>query len=363
MRHLLSLRKPLTGLGILALAGFAQAQDSVTLYGVADLYADGIWGGGGRTTRLTSGGLSGSRLGFRGRENLGGGLDADFVLETGLNMDDGTYGQNAIFGRQSYVGFGYQPIGRVMLGRQYSSLYRISDQYSVFSNLSNGPSSAVVGGFGGYEPVRGSADSATGNGGPARINNSVRYESPIWAGFRFGMQGGFGEVTNDAGGNRVYDAYARYAQGPVDVSAAMVDDRGGSVTPDAHRQSWIAGAAYSYGDLRIRGAYLFVDDKSPANQDGSGWWVGADYRLGVSLVKIQFVVNNPRYISNARTEGLGVGYEYSLSKRTTLYTGVTYFRNQEGAGLGRASFSIPSGVTNTTDNDLTQWIGGMRFTF
>ena len=363
MRQFFSLRNSLTGLGLCAAAGLAQAQDTLTIYGVADLFAEGLWGGGGRVSRLQSGGLSGSRLGFRGRENLGGGLDADFVLETGLNMDEGTYGQNAIFGRQAYVGWGYEPFGRVMLGRQYSSLYRLSDEFSVFSNLSNGPSSAVVGGFGGYEPVRGSSDSATGNGGPARLNNAVRYESPIWAGFRFGVEGGFGEVVNDTGGNRVADAYVRYAQGPVAISAAMLDDKGGSVTPDAHRRSYIVGGAYSFGSLRLKGAYLDVDDRSPANQDGSGWWLGADYRLGVSLVKIQYVVNKPRYIDNARTEGLGIGYEYSLSKRTTLYTGLTYFRNQEGAGLGRASFSIPTGITNTTDNDLTQWIGGMRFTF
>jgi len=363
MLHLLNLRKPIAGLGLFALAGFAQAQDSLTVYGVADMFAEGLWGGGGRVNRLRSGGLSGSRLGFRGREDLGAGLNADFVLEMGINLDDGSFGQNAAFGRQSYVGFGYDPVGRVMLGRQYSSLYRLSDEFSTFSNLSNGPSSAVVGGFGNYEPVRGSANSATGNGGPARLNNSVRYESPVWAGFRFGVQGGFGEVVNDTGGSRVLDTYARFAQGPVAISAALVDDRGGVDTPDANRRTWIVGATYSFGSLRLRGAYLDVNDRSPANQDGSGWWVGADYRLGTSLVKIQYVVNRPRYIDNARTEGLGVGYEYSLSKRTTLYTGLTYFRNQEAAGLGRASFSIPAGITNTTDNDLTQWIGGMRFTF
>ncbi|MGR4869510.1 porin [Variovorax sp. LARHSF232] len=363
MLHLLPLRTPLAGLGLCVLAGAVHAQDTLTVYGIADMYSEGIWGGGGRVSRLQSGGLSGSRLGFRGRENLGGGLNADFVLETGLNMDEGTYGQNALFGRQSYVGFGYEPAGRILLGRQYSSLYNLSSDFSIFSNLSNGPSSAVVGGFGGYEPVRGSADSSTGNGGPARINNAVKYESPVWGGFRFGVLGGFGEVTNDAGGNRVVDAYARYAQGPVDIAAGYVDDRGGSVTPLAHRRSWIVGAAYSFGSLRLRGAYLAVDDRSVANQDGSGWWLGADYRLGVSLVKIQYVVNRPRYIDNARTEGLGIGYEYSLSKRTTLYTGVSYFRNQDGAGLGRASFSIPSGITSGTDNDLTQWVGGMRFSF
>ncbi|MES1264372.1 MAG: porin, partial [Variovorax sp.] len=90
---------------------------------------------------------------------------------------------------------------------------------------------------------------------------------------------------------------------------------------------------------------------------------GADYRLGVNLVKIQYVENRPKYLDNAKTQGLGVQYEYSFSKRTLLYTAVTYFKNQENAGLGRASFSIPAGITSTTENDLTQWVGGMRFSF
>jgi len=351
-------------LGLSALAGAAQAQgSSVTVYGVADAYLTGIWGGAGSITQLQSGGLSGSRLGFRGREDLGGGLYANFVLETGLNMDDGTYGQGAVFGRQSFVGVGSTSLGAVTLGRQYTGFWHVTDEFSEFSNSGNGPSSAVIGGFGGYEPVRGSLDSGTGNGGPARLNNAVKYESPVWAGFRFGMQGGFGEVVDDASGNRVLDAYARYAQGPVDIAAAYVDDRGGSVLPDAARRSYIVAAAYSFGNLKVRGAYLEVDDRSSFNQDGSGWWVGADYRLGTSLVKIQYVVNAPSYVSDAHTQGIGLGYEYSLSRRTTLYTSVSYFKNDVNAGLGRASFTIPSGLTTTADNDLTQWVGGMRFTF
>jgi len=346
-----------------ALGGAANAQGNVSVYGVADAYVTGIRSGAGSITQLQSGGLSASRLGFRGREDMGGGLYASFVLETGLNMDDGSYSNNAFFGRQSFVGIGSDALGAVTLGRQYTGFWHVSDEFSEFSNSSNGPSSAVVGGFGGYEPVRGSADSGTGNGGPARLNNAVKYESPVWGGFRFGMQGGFGEVVDDASGSRVLDAYARYAQGPVDIAAAYVDDRGGSVTPAASRRSWIVAAAYSFGNLKLRGAYLEVDDRSTLNFDGSGWWVGADYRLGTSLVKIQYVVNSPSYIGNAQTQGIGIGYEYSLSKRTTLYTNISYFRNEANTGLGRASFSIPNGLTSTTENDLTQFVGGMRFTF
>ena len=52
-----------------------------------------------------------------------------------------------------------------------------------------------------------------------------------------------------------------------------------------------------------------------------------------------------------------------MSRRTTLYTGLSYFKNQDGAGLGRASFAVPGGITTGGDNDLTQWYGGMRFSF
>ncbi|MDM0114106.1 porin [Variovorax sp. J22R133] len=358
------LRVLFAGVGLLA-ASATYAQDSLQIYGIADTYVEGISGGGGSIWRLQSGGRSASRLGFKGREDLGGGLYSVFTLEMGINFDDGSTGQGSTFGRQSFVGVGDERFGAVTLGRQYTGFWHITDEFSEFSNSPDGPSSATVGGFGGYEPVRGSDDSATGHGAPARIDNAVKYETPVWGGFRFGVQGGFGEVVNNAGGNRIYDGYARYDQGPVDLALGVVDDKGGSVSPLAHRRSWIVGAAYSFGNLSFKGAFLFVDDRTPTNLDGSGWWLGADYKFGVNLVKIQYVENRPKYIDDAKTQGLGVQYEYTLSKRTLLYTGVTYFKNQEnaGSGLGRASFTIPAGVTNTVDNDLTEWVGGIRFSF
>jgi predicted porin len=343
-----SLRAPLSCLGLCALTAGAYAQEPASPYGIADMYLDSV---------------RGSRLGFTGRERLGGGLNADFTLETALSVDADKYRNDALYGRQALVGFGFEPVGRVTLGRQYTGFWQITDEYSVFSNSAGGASSAVVGGFGGYEPIRGSSDAGTGSGGPLRLNNLAGYESPVWQGLRFGVQGGTGDVVNNTGGNQVTETYARFAQGPVNLAVAMLDDRGGVMTPDANRRSWIVGAAYSFGSVSVRGAYLQVDDRSGFNRDGSGWWVGADYRLGVNLVKIQYVVNRPHYIDNARTQGVGLGYEYSMSRRTTLYTGLSYFKNQDGAGLGRASFSVPGGIVNGSDNDLTQWFGGLRFSF
>ena len=198
---------------------------------------------------------------------------------------------------------------------------------------------------------------------PVRMHDPTRVESPPVGGFRLGVQSGFGEVVQGFGGNQVQDTYARYSQGPVDISAGLVEDRGGLMTPQLNQRGWVVGAAYSVGGLRVHGAYQTLEDRAGANLGGSGWWVGADYRLGSNLVRVQYVVNQPRSLDSARSEGLGVAYEYSLSRSTTLYSGLSYFRYQDNAGLARGALSMPGAQTHGSDNDITQRRGGMRFSF
>lgn len=349
-------------LGILAAASAAQAQDSVNIYGVADAYGQYL-SGASRNYRLQSGGLSGSRFGVRGQEDLGDGLYALFLLESGINLDDGTNGQNAFWGRQAYVGLRSKAWGQLTLGRQYSGLYSVVTDFSEFSNVSAGPSTAVIGGFGGYEPVRGAADSATGNGGPSRVNNSIRYESPEWAGLRGGVLAGLGEASGSTRDNRLLEAWGHYTNGPVTLMASFLDDKGGTVNASAARRTVSIGATYTYGNIRAVGGYLDVDDRSAANQDGSGWWLGADYSFGPQRVKAQYVQSKPKYLADAMTQAFGLGWEYMLSKRATLYASLTRYKNQDLAGPGRASFPIPVGLTTTSHNDITECVGGMRFSF
>ena len=142
--------------GLLAFSGFqARAQSNVSIYGIVDAsaqYLDGV----SRTARLQSGGLSGSRLGFRGVEDLGDGFKAIFTLEMGLNLDTGTSAQGGLaFGRQAFVGLS-DSWGELTLGRQYGSLYRLAQNFNPFGTGMSGPSLYTLGGFaGGYEPFRG----------------------------------------------------------------------------------------------------------------------------------------------------------------------------------------------------------------
>ena len=105
---------------LLALSGMTHAQTSVSIYGIVDAGLVRESGGpDGNVTGLGGGVASGSRLGFRGKEDLGGGLSANFLLENGFNSDNGTLGQGGLlFGRQMYVGLSGN-FGAVRMGRQY----------------------------------------------------------------------------------------------------------------------------------------------------------------------------------------------------------------------------------------------------
>src|ERR1700730_16325238 len=120
------MKKTLLALAVLgAFAGAASAQTNVTVYGIVDAGVQYKNDGNpaGKTLSLQSGIQNGSRLGFKGTEDLGGGLSAIFTFENGFNVDDGTLGQgNRLFGRQAWVGLN-GGFGTVKLGRQQTALY------------------------------------------------------------------------------------------------------------------------------------------------------------------------------------------------------------------------------------------------
>jgi predicted porin len=332
---------------------------SVTLYGVADSFVQ-FSDSASRLSRLQSGGLAGSRIGFRGNEDLGGGLRALFNIESGINLDDGTNGQGAFWGRQAFVGLASSGIGQITLGRQYGSIYPLTGDFSEFSNGSYGPSTAVIGGFGGYEPVRGSATSATANGGPSRVNNSVKLESASFGGVKVGALWGLGEVAGSTR-SRVADVWARYTAGPFDAMLSFVDDKIASTGLSVRTIS--GAAAYSFGAARLTGGVVTVDDRNTTDADGQGFWVGGDYRFGPHQVKAQFVENKAENVNVGKTQALGAGYQYDLSRRTAIYTSLTRFKNEGTGYTNRWASTLPAGLTSADERNITEFALGVRHTF
>ena len=380
MRNTFVALVPLVSLIAAALAGAnpAHAQSNSTIYGIVDVFGQYV-DGASRVVRVQSGGRNGSRLGFRGTEDLGDGFKAIYTLEMGLNIDDGTFGQGGVaFGRQAFIGL-KDWWGEATLGRQQSSLYYLTTDYSAFGNVAHGASTAVIGGFaGGYEPVRGGsatavppAAGATGNTSPARINNSIRYASPTWNGLRGTVLLGLGETAGGTKDNRIIDLSARYTKGPFDATLAYLSDKRNITpgTPNTLADTTTVALAGSYdfdGGYKLLGGFMSVDDKRPENQDGRGYWLGGEYHFGSNTVRAQWVRNDPRYGESNKTNALGVGYQYDFSKRTAVYSAVTRFQNGANAGtggLGRFNGPIPVGLTTAGNNNLTEVTAGIRHSF
>jgi predicted porin len=191
----------------------------------------------------------------------------------------------------------------------------------------------------------------------------VRFTTASFGGFRASLLYGAGEVQGNTFGNRIVDFSARYTNGPFDVMASYIDDKAG-IEPDNTKVGTASiGASYTVSSFRVMGGYLNVDDKRPEDLDGHGWWIGGDYTLGANVFKAQFVQNKAKEGDDNRTNVYGIGYQYNLSKRTALYSSLAFFDNGSGAGTGRFNTSIPKGLTTTTDNDITEFMLGVRHAF
>ncbi|MEX3934099.1 porin [Paraburkholderia phymatum] len=223
-----------TILAVAALGCFAtaaHAQSSVTLYGLIDAgitYANKVATSTGHDSvvKYGDGVASGSRWGLRGAEDLGGGMKALFVLESGFSSGDGTSGQGgALFGRQAFVGVSKDGIGALSFGRQYT----FSTEY-LGGNYTMGSQTPA----GNYAYHINDLDQLVSS----RINNSVKFSSANFAGLTFGAMYGFSNstlfagtptttvgTTTSQGSSSAYSFGANYAQGPFGIGAAYTNIR------------------------------------------------------------------------------------------------------------------------------------------
>ncbi|WP_321783298.1 porin [Paraburkholderia sp. J94] len=194
--------------GVFATA--AHAQSSVTLYGLVDAgitYANNS--GGHSLWKASSGTVNGSRWGLRGSEDLGGGLKAIFTLESGFNIMNGTAGQSSrMFGRQAFVGLASNQYGAVTLGRQYDS---VVDYLAPLSNTGTQ--------YGGTIAAHPYDNDNLNNS--IRFNNTIKYSSVNYAGFKFGGTYSFSNSSEFAN-NRAYSFGATYNWGGLNVAAGYL---------------------------------------------------------------------------------------------------------------------------------------------
>jgi predicted porin len=306
-----------------ALSAGALAQSSVTVYGVVDMGLERTdLSPGPSTTRLTSGIQSGSRLGFKGREDLGGGLSASFQLEMGLDASTGMLGQGGLgFGRQAWVGLN-GGFGSVKLGRQYVPLFGALDTIDPLGTGITGDGSGIAAVFRSYG---------------VRMNNTINYSTPAMGGFSGEVAYGLGEIAGGSTGSQ-WGAAGTYEGGPLTVVAAYHNQGQVAAGVDAgDSRTALVGGAYDLKAVKLHAALATNSDK-----DAAGLTTGKsrDYMLGVSApvgpvsVMASYVRHDNRLVANADAAYWQLAATYALSKRTNFYTSYSTIRNESAGATG-----------------------------
>ncbi|WP_211461022.1 porin [Collimonas silvisoli] len=322
------MKKAIVILSVLAAAtSTVRAQSSnVTIYGIVDAAIESANNGKDKLNRVQSGNLSQSRIGFTGTEDLGGGLKALFTLENGFNVDNGALAQSGLlFGRQAFVGLS-SAAGAVTLGRQYEPLHSMHVKFSTHA-VGFGDAAAA------YVPAL----------EDVRLDNSVKYVSPVFAGVTLSLFYAFGENTtvpnvSQSYGN-LFNIHANYDNGPLSAALSYASKRKTPSVPDNLTKNLAAAVSYDFSFMK---PYLVLetvrnDFSSAAIPDYDFWSVALDVPLGGGRINFSYGSLKNKSAANANSRSYGLVYDYDLSKRTTLYTGYSRVNNDAKASFGVGS--------------------------
>lgn len=355
------MKKTLAALAVLgAFAGSAMAAD-VTLYGLVDygfsyehLDGDSSAYDAQDTFQMKSGQNSGSRFGLKGTEDLGNGMKVSFVLENGFSADTGALStSNTLFDRQATLAltgaFGEVAFGRT--GQLASSL----GSYGLLGGIS--PFSTGWGDFSGVKFVQAK--------GHTRYNNMVTYKTPSFAGVTAFAQYSFGDSNTDKGytegkatADRYYGLGVTYKNQDLYLVGTIDSVNYGSVQTPASKTSLddsltvTLGGNYNFGVLTAYGSFQYFDNALSVGQKyvtdkggvdtadathfangAEGWSVGLGVGVplfgGTAKAAAGYVSAEDTEVSSTKLDrwNVTVGYDYSLSKRTSVYTAATYLED------------------------------------
>lgn len=317
--------KKILALGAVGLmsAGGAMAQSGVVVYGVLDTYmAYTNAEQRGNIVSMDSGGYQASRVGFRGNEDLGGGLRATWQLESGIGTDTGAqHDSSRVFNRQAWVGLG-GTFGELRFGRQNSSNFLMIARLDPFAGATFG---SFLNNVSVYTP---------------RYDNVVGYISPSVNGFKLQAYYSLGERTEDSDAMSTAILAGEYEKGPMYLGVSS--SRQTSANGEETTTSTFAGGSYEYGQGRIylsgyrgnnlgaapvtnvRGIYYSAVSLSASYRIGARTTLGAGLGWGEATDG-----------SDSDARQVSVIAMHDLSRRTMLYAVASHLINR-----GQAAFSL-----------------------
>ena len=312
------MKKSIVALAVLgSFAGVAAAQSSVTLFGVLDAAMRYTSANDKAVYSLASGGSSTSRFGVRGVEDLGGGLKAGFWLESQVNVDAGSADATRFWSRRATVSLISSTMGEVRLGRFKTSVRLQIEDFDPTATTGLGATTNV------YSNLGSGADLS-------RRDNQVSYILPAMGGFYGSVDVSAGEGASPANNmNKDVGGRVGYKAGAFNVGAAYSSS---GVSTKFKLMS--LGGSYDFGVVKAFATYS-TTEFGAHSQDIYNLSVTAP--LGAGLVWAGYTAadySGPKVGSiSGDTSQIAAGYVHNLSKRTALYTTVSYIDNKAGASF------------------------------
>lgn len=323
-----------------AFTGNAQAQSNVTVFGSFDggvRYQNNVDANGSSKVTMNSTGTQNSnRLGFRGTEELGGGLQARFLLESGFNSGNGTLDNPAkLFNRSAFVGLASK-WGSVDVGRQYTVGFKTILGYDPF----NFKYPLIV-------PL------ALGASGGIRFDNDIQYTGTFGP-MTLRAEWALGEQAGSGRDNAARSLGLSYLQGPLSFGGSYTLRRpnvAAATGAPSFRENrhFTLGGAYKFLKVRLAGGYAQEDqDLLAGSTRQKNAWFGGSMNLNLFTdLTAAYYDTRVENISGGSTDGkrelVMVGVTYALSKRTLLYTNVDYARFKDGLALPVGVTGLPAG--------------------
>ncbi|MBX3585017.1 MAG: porin [Ramlibacter sp.] len=354
------MKKSLIALAVLATAGVASAQSSVTLFGIADAtlaFGKGSGVGSSNKTQLTNSGYNSSRLGFRGTEDLGGGMSASFWLEASALTDNGaggttstnnqatgaTGGGGLTFNRRSTVSLAGN-FGEIRLGRDYTPQFWNLTVFDPFGTNGVGTTQTLNSSLGGPTIVRAS--------------NAMGYFLPKNLGGFYGQVQYYLGENNKTGAATEKDGTGTalrlgYAAGPVNAALAFSSTKYAT----GNIKSANIGGQYDLGVAKLMAHYARDRVDSTPSVTGKGYLLGGLIPMGAGEIRVAYSVYKTDAGTSPKSKKLALGYVHNLSKRTALYTTFARVSNSGGAA------SALNGAVTAANNNSTGYDFGIRHSF
>ncbi|SFH68396.1 Outer membrane protein (porin) [Collimonas sp. OK307] len=318
---------------IAAACAQAQAQTSVTIYGRVDAGVDyqtnvALKDAKGNLTGQTGSklGASGnqwgtSMIGFKGTEDLGGGLSAFFLLESGFDATNGSTNGSALFNRRSYVGLNGSA-GSIKFGK---NLFIVNDIWNLDPT---------------GQQFMSTQNLVNGRNWPG-ANNVIEYQTPTWGGFNATVQTSLGEQAGSTKNGRKDGISLLYTTGGLELRAIydVIRDANGRYT-DVYTASkdLIVGGTFTVDQLKMFAGYENVSAPDTAAATApdkiNHYWIGANYAVTPALTLIGAAYHAKLNHDAGSASLFVVGGTYNFSKRTFLYLDVGTVRNKGNANFG-----------------------------